>query len=430
MKVLIKKSNLHILMGIVLYIILSVYYSGYIFIVGLSLMTSMAVFLNLERHQRLVVNRRYAIWILFLFGILFANNAGNSHWIRPFIIHLFIYICMMCGHIRKRIDFQYALNVFRGIGIITSISVIVAKIAPQLMFATIYKMFSTDIQTILFQQMQTDSYYSGIFTAPAIAATAICIAVFAIYVQRKKRIMEMILLFIGLVLTGKRSHIIFFVAAIVLYEIIVDKNLNKKFIKFFKILLLGCVAGIGLVLLLEMLPVERLGAIGRIVDAVQTLIKSPSKTVLDYATAGRYSTYLEAWEYFIENPIRGMGWNQFSATNYNKYLGVNLTNVHNIYLQLLCDSGIVGFLGFLIPAMYSLAKSCSYAIAGRENDIIKFAIIYQIFYLLYGFAETAFDSPFLYLTYFISIFVALYGLQEKDYVIENLIRDNTAIEGN
>lgn len=58
---------------------------------------------------------------------------------------------------------------------------------------------------------------------------------------------------------------------------------------------------------------------------------------------GRLILWELAWQAFLENPWFGKGWGSFSKIA-PKSGNVRATNVHCVYLQLLCETGIIGFL--------------------------------------------------------------------------------------
>lgn len=69
-------------------------------------------------------------------------------------------------------------------------------------------------------------------------------------------------------------------------------------------------------------------------------------------TAGRIQLYQLAFRLFRKNPIFGIGWKQFQyyvPIDFKRLHGMNLEDVHNNYLQFLCETGIVGTILLLIP---------------------------------------------------------------------------------
>jgi O-antigen ligase len=65
---------------------------------------------------------------------------------------------------------------------------------------------------------------------------------------------------------------------------------------------------------------------------------------------GRSKLYALAWELFLQNPIFGIGFGNFRS--YGSELIGNITNVHNIYLQLLCELGVFSALIIFLAMIF------------------------------------------------------------------------------
>lgn len=107
---------------------------------------------------------------------------------------------------------------------------------------------------------------------------------------------------------------------------------------------------------------------------------------------GREKLYSEAIKIFLAHPIFGIGIN-----NYHLYNGLDL-DAHNVYLQILAENGIVGFL-ILVPGfIYILVQTILLYRKNRTCKYIPISIAIQIFFLLYSLTGNAFyDMNMLYL---------------------------------
>lgn len=75
-----------------------------------------------------------------------------------------------------------------------------------------------------------------------------------------------------------------------------------------------------------------------------------SAHVVFYDLGNRLLLWEAAWHFFLHSPIWGIGWGNF-AHAYGGYLNVpwiksGIFMAHNIYLQLLSETGVVGFISF------------------------------------------------------------------------------------
>ena len=79
-------------------------------------------------------------------------------------------------------------------------------------------------------------------------------------------------------------------------------------------------------------------------------------------TSGRLTLYQIAFRAFRENPILGIGWDQFQTLIPGDYLTdpvVGIEDTHCIYLQFLCETGIVGTPLIVAPLLYYYFQVCT-----------------------------------------------------------------------
>ena len=117
-------------------------------------------------------------------------------------------------------------------------------------------------------------------------------------------------------------------------------------------------------------------------------------------SSGRNSLSQMALEIYQNNKLFGVG-----VSNFQKVSGA-YTDVHNTYLQTLCEQGIVGFLLFTIPLLvnfiYTVKKS-------REEDysktasFLKLSIAVQAVYIIYAFTGNVNINQTGYMMYFILV---------------------------
>lgn len=125
-------------------------------------------------------------------------------------------------------------------------------------------------------------------------------------------------------------------------------------------------------------------------------------------TNGRLTLYIEALEQFERYPIFGIGWEQFRYS-YTRY-----TDVHNIYLQLLCETGIVGagvfIAAFITMIMYTIKKInilALYNITSQSKYLLLFSLFCQFFFLLYGFTGNPLYDYYILAVYFLGSAIAI-----------------------
>ncbi len=138
---------------------------------------------------------------------------------------------------------------------------------------------------------------------------------------------------------------------------------------------------------------------------IEFIAKFFSRFTTDTMSNSRIDTlWIPAVKIFMENPVLGAGWRNYKYLFQNYSTFNRPADAHNIYLQILCETGIVGFVFFLF--LFWMITGYSYKTMknifrniSRETDICAtFLFGIQIFFYLYGITgNPLYDLPlFLY----------------------------------
>jgi O-antigen ligase len=76
----------------------------------------------------------------------------------------------------------------------------------------------------------------------------------------------------------------------------------------------------------------------------------------------RLMLWSTAWDYFVRFPVFGVGWGNFThlyGSDLSSFFQPDALAVHNIYLQLLAETGLVGFVAFLYLVVQSWRQARS-----------------------------------------------------------------------
>lgn len=210
-----------------------------------------------------------------------------------------------------------------------------------------------------------------------------------------------ILLLVSLVLTTKRGPLI--AAACSVLVVYVYVNRNRSVSSVMKLLLIsGLLAGFTLVL-------------ATFIPAVDATLNRFAELTVDDTGSGRTYLYEYAWRMFEQNPLLGNGWGSYASYLSTTSLGVMYSDLgfasmsaHNVYLQLLAETGIVGMLLFLFPAtatlIYTIRESGA---AVGENPFdrafcLRASAAMQLFFLVYCLSGNPLYDVQCYLPYFIA----------------------------
>ena len=115
--------------------------------------------------------------------------------------------------------------------------------------------------------------------------------------------------------------------------------------------------------------------------------------------SGREQLWKNAWEEFVSHPILGIGIDSYTI----KYK----LDAHNIYLQVLCETGIVGFSFFIIFILrntFRALKICLFEFQDEKiKEIVFFSCFVQGIFLLWGFSGNSLYDQFVLVWYMIAV---------------------------
>lgn len=308
----------------------------------------------------------------------------------------------------KASEFLFILSVFHAIGVYL-----------QLFFPTIMSRLMSfllsDSGYYAWQRIVRLGYRSGFthqtsHTALYLMMGLLCMIHIKTF-SKYKKVLLTIFFMIPLLLQGKRTHVVLFVA-LLLVSYIMMENPTKR-VK--NSIIIGVTMLGAWYLMLPVLPIlsNMGGVFGRIFSTINIYVEQGFAGVVE--TSGRNYLYETALQLYRKNPVFGNGWGQFQV-----YLGQfyeSVTAVHNVYIQLLCEVGIIGLGCFLIGQINMLARlfKCRNLLLSDSAPIglkraWKIAFFGQAFFTLYCFT----GNPLYNLDYLIFYLLSIV-LNEKIY---------------
>lgn len=185
------------------------------------------------------------------------------------------------------------------------------------------------------------------------------------------------MMMIALLLSAKRGHTVFAIVALMTTYYFFHSD--KPHTRLFKIAFI-VIAGVALLLVVA-------NFIPGVMNVINRFLEYSEDGNLDN---GRGVLQANIYDYIRNNPIFGNGWEYFTYNN--SYLPGQ--HAHNVYLQLLCDTGIIGFLVFVSFFACSIVRSISMLVHMRKGKpgydatpteiwILSCSICYQVFFLCY-----------------------------------------------
>ncbi len=224
--------------------------------------------------------------------------------------------------------------------------------------------------------------------------------------EKSKMTFIVVLAVIALLLTGKRAHFIFSCIAIFSMYYAYTSNISRG--RILKILSNTMIVFVIFIIIYSLFP-DLFTFINRFKDTADQ----------GDVTLGRINTWSVAINIVRSSPIFGIGWGHF--TQIAEENGVTI-NVHNVYLQLLCETGIVGLSVYLTWFISCLLRTSNLLLKMRKNIIesnlvdqrnITFSLGMQVFFLLYSITgNPLYDAP-MYIPYFLSCSITMYYLKSE-----------------
>lgn len=221
--------------------------------------------------------------------------------------------------------------------------------------------------------------------------------------------------FIAVILTSKRAHLLFGLIAILF--VYYFSNPKKMKSRAFILILLGGIA-IPVILFLS----TRIPLLNDTLSRFQDMDDDSHLT-------NRFALWEHAFQMFKNKPLLGNGWMSFRY-DYSIYFyngqGTQgeYINAHNVYIQLLAEVGIVGFLlymGIIVYLLYNvffMIRKCQ-----KNKDVqiqlpLYFSAAFLIFYILYSFTGNClYDNV---QPYFFTVCGIIFGCKRRFGVIRRL----------
>ena len=132
-------------------------------------------------------------------------------------------------------------------------------------------------------------------------------------------------------------------------------------------------------------------------------------------TSGRTEIYLTAIELWKSNKWFGIGWNNFknavpSTAWFSRF------DVHNVYLQVLCETGYIGAIPYYLLIIISMVRILQAASRKKAlSELFAFDIYYFFFFLFYSVTGTGLYEYSYYIIFFIAL---LWGEQEIHNILD------------
>lgn len=357
------------------------------------------------------IKKSACIWFVYAFSIIInitINRSSFSLWGRASMMVLItayaIFLDSDDFDVKKIIRFLTKIGIFHAFLVI--LHFILKDTFNDLVFPLL-NAESRDFAGVYYRS----GYYFGILYSPHEVAGLISFAIAALLFwvmvnepKNYKKYLPAVLLFVPLLLTGKKGVLLCIVAAI-FFTVLVLFASNKQWERIIAIFVLLFIGFFALRAYILAHPDNALFyRFGQLFIQDQ-----PGAESLD---SNRTVLYGHAFDLWKDNPIFGIGWKHFKGLTTTMF---NFPRPHEVncdYIQWLCEMGLFGIILNLTPVFITLYRTlyiCRRGIRRIEDKVIKwsvlFAVTVQFYTLMYAVVEIPFYDIMFFSVYIISCII-------------------------
>ena len=359
-----------------------------------------AVFQFFYKSKVTKVSKVSLIWLPYLLVTAVSLPLNGHFSIEPIVLSLLLAALVFAKC--KRICSNQSKKIIRTIlivfGIIAILGLFIQIVIPSFYYSNIGSLITN---TSVEQKIsRSDRGYIG-FTGSQGQNAQILVfasaAVFCLSDNQKKitNILLFLLFAIGVFLCGERSSDLIVLICPLLLVVLSQKKLEKTFLTIICILMVTI--AFATIFFNNLDFFENVYLFKNIVTSIKDYLKGED------ITSGRTELFKMAIEQFEKKPFFGIGINNFmNATG-------AYTQVHNAYLQVLCEQGIFGLILFLLPLFYFLfytIRNIRLGVKSNSKKLLLFSLYCQIYFIFMGlFSNTTMDTVPL-LLYFLGVLIS------------------------
>lgn len=224
--------------------------------------------------------------------------------------------------------------------------------------------------------------------------------------------LKQVIMFWALIATNKRSFLIASMFTLMIMILVCEMKSKKKFVSSLLLFTIIIILAYGICIIAYYLGADN--AVGRL---GQTIIGLKSGEDVSNMRS-TWKAYLDIWRQGHE--ILGIGWesfrNRIKLTPYDQ-----VPNAHNVYRQIMCEEGYVGFGIFIILVIITITSAISnvvYANSRGEKNIMKtamFSMYVIIVFFIYSYSGNSIYDTTIYLYFFAAISLATSVNKENNH---------------
>lgn len=306
-----------------------------------------------------------------------------------------------------------------------------AGVFLQMMFTDAFlKYYFTLLDTEYRSSLRRQVYFHQMYTGWTTQTFATCINLMlglygAISAWERKKdvkyLVAVLVMLVAFLLTGKRGPLVFLLLSYIGTGIILSDSFLKMLQKVWKYAVGVVIAGCGLIVY-----VQRQGSTSRNTIVRFMEVANDTGVNKDDVSNGRFELWGLAVKLFQSHPLFGVGWRK-----YHEYALSRLNEdieAHNVYLQLLAESGIVGLLLYLTAIIggmiftYRLLRTMKMKTDRHLYRLVKFSLMVQIYLFFYAFTGNTLYDYCAQMCYYLSFSLCLYAKNRTNLTWKEILQ--------
>ena len=363
-------------------------------------------------NRRIQIYKVNGAWFVF-FNIIFISIFFKASIFSLITLNLLAGLLFLLIPLYEFDCFAFSIKFLVFFALINAFGVFVQFIGSSL-WAPVYQFLTARTQYSTSEMLQYNIRYGGYGYLSGFCYNAGFTAIYLVngiigvfFFQKSQKLKGVILLilFMALILTGKRGQLFALVGAMIIAYPMVSTTMSKKAKRVF--IIVGAMLStyvIGLYIYINY-SAGFSNSIKRVFSFVYAgEISSSGRDVL----AGQSKLL------FLKNPITGVGWRNLTPLIGNE--------PHNSYLQILTETGVFGLLMVIIALTISLYYSLkhfkilnSYSDGDKKLRIVYYGILcFEIYFFVLSFVENTFcNIEFYYMLFLILTIERVYYNSKK-----------------
>lgn len=340
-------------------------------------------------HMEMKYNTLFA-WVMLLIPLTFNNQDVKNSSFQQIIVFYSVFV--MIPVLNKRTEWvSYLWNVIRayclfhflaGLYLLIDKKTLMHFVIPHLTFP------KGGVTRKLLMEAISAGYMTGLCNHYSTMGMimSICVISFSdcLFTDKKNpyKVIWFFITAVGLAITGKRGPLLFTIVSIAFTFILFSK---------IRLSVRSIITGIVSVLTVAVASFVAYLKVPQVRSVIERFTQGGDKGNINDMTTGRVEYFwIPALKMFRSSPLIGHGWRSFSHNIVNEGFGLHGNDAHNIYIQLLAETGIIGFIMvvsfFILTWFITFRQIKRFVRCSLEKDAVylKLSLTYQTFFLLYG----------------------------------------------